>query len=323
MKKPTEILTLFDKYRKELDWAIDTFLKAQGSLPMYGMMRYFMGFTDSSFNASTVFGGKRFRSGLSLFIADSFGAKERMIDAAVSIELFHNFTLIHDDIMDGDALRRGRETVWKIWGVDHAINTGDAQSLIACQKLIEGVRRYPDTGAAIAEWLIPRYTEICEGQYLDFFLGQSPIGSHAVNEKAYLVMTDKKTSVLVGAATKAGALAAGRPAEECENFWRYGRSLGLAYQLHDDFVSIWGDAKKLGKLPHGDLRERKKTLHVLKAFQELSKRDKACFAKLYNAPPPLKPPAIQGLLHLMDSTCSKEYARAAIEKAKTSAREAA
>src|SRR3989338_4496051 len=161
MKKPTEILTLFDKYRKELDWAIDTFLKAQGSLPMYGMMRYFMGFTDSSFNASTVFGGKRFRSGLSLFIADSFGAKERMIDAAVSIELFHNFTLIHDDIMDGDALRRGRETGWKIWGGGPAVKSRGGPSPLACQEPLQGVRRYPDTGAGITEWVIPRYTEIC------------------------------------------------------------------------------------------------------------------------------------------------------------------
>lgn len=323
MKKPTELMALLDGYRGELDAALDSFLKKKGSLPVYGMVRYFMGFTDSSFNPVTVYGGKRFRSGLSLFIGDAFNAKDRTIDAAMSLELFHNFTLIHDDIVDGDAVRRGRPTVWKLWGVNEAINTGDVQSLLACQKLMEGARRYPDTGTAVAEHLVASYAEVGEGQHLDFSLSQSSLGDPSVTEKAYLAMIDKKTAVLVGAGAKAAAIAATRPEDECDQFWNYGHSLGLAYQLYDDFVGIWGEADASGKTQLSDLRERKKTLPVLLAFQSLAKGDRARFSELYDSEGTLDSGSIQELLSLINKTDAKKSMQTAVERASARAREAA
>ncbi len=323
MKKPTEVLELFRQYQGELDLAIDVFLKDQGNLDMYGMMRYFMGFTDSSFHPLPVFGGKRFRPGLTLFIADSFGVKDRAFDAAVSIELFHNFTLIHDDIVDGDTLRRGRETLWKIWGIPEAINTGDAQSLLSCQKLIEGIKKYPDTGAVMAGSLISYYKEVAEGQHLDFFLSKLPIDDSRVTEEAYNRMIEKKTSVLVGASTKAGALAAGCSEEECGNFWRYGQSLGFAYQLHDDFVGIWGEQEITGKSPHNDLREKKKTLPVLRAFQSLLGEDRDSFVKMYKTSFQLDEVSMKEIVKLINKTDAKEYTLSAIKKAADLARDAA
>ncbi|MDD5068107.1 MAG: polyprenyl synthetase family protein [Candidatus Pacebacteria bacterium] len=323
MKKPNQVLALFERYQKELDPLIEAYLKSRGSSKMYGMMRYFMGFTDVSFRPTKVYGGKRFRPALALFIADAFNAKKRVMDAAMSIELFHNFTLIHDDIVDGDTLRRGRETVWKIWGVDEAINTGDAQSLLACQKLIECAQKYPDTGVRIAESLVSFYREVAEGQHLDFALAKLPIDDSGVTEKAYRAMIEKKTAVLVGASAKAGALAGGCSPKESEQFFRFGQSLGFAYQLYDDYADIWGGQEVSGRDLGRDLKEKKKTLPVIHAFQSLSESERKSFAKMYNASSSLTSTSVQKVLRLINATDAKEYTKSAIQKAVVLSRDAA
>ena len=181
-----------------------------------------------------------------LLVADSYGLLEETLPAALSVELFHNFTLIHDDIVDHDELRRGRSTVWKLWGIDHAINTGDAQLVLALRAL-EDLRIPPECSAAVRARLLDHYLEVIEGQYLDFTLAAAKLHDPLVTEEAYLTMTEKKTSRLVQAATETAALVAGRSEDEVSALGVFGGKFGMAYQLYDDFQSIWGVPEKTGK----------------------------------------------------------------------------
>ncbi len=230
---------------------------------MYGMLRYFMGFADEHLEPACVYGGKRFRSALALLVGDMYGMLDRVIPAALSIELFHNFTLIHDDIVDNDTMRRGRPTVWKLWGIPHAINSGDAQLVLAYRALERLYEDDPMRAARVQAFLSACYLEVAEGQYLDFILTDMPLSDARVTRESYFEMIRKKTSVLVGAATKVAGLMAECPDAECAALYEYGVHLGMAVQLHDDLMSIWGDPQRTGKVAFGDLRERKKTLPII------------------------------------------------------------
>ena len=183
-------LEMVGEYGSRIDVLAAAFLM-RGDYALYGMMRYFMGYTDESFKVNTQPVGKRIRPGLLLLIANSYGILEEAFPAALSIELFHNFTLIHDDIADHDELRRGKPTVWKLWGVDHAMNTGDAQLVLALRALDEPTKVSPDRSATLRIRLLDRYLEVIEGQYLDFTLAVARLNDSSVTEEAYLTMTKK------------------------------------------------------------------------------------------------------------------------------------
>jgi geranylgeranyl diphosphate synthase type I len=248
---------------------------------MYGMMRYFMGYADKDFNKDRHPVGKRFRPGLLLLIADAYGVAHEALGAALSVELFHNFTLIHDDVVDHDELRRGRPTVWKLWGVDHAINTGDAQLLLALRAL-EDTKGVPQERIAqLRARLLDLYLEVIEGQYLDFTLAAAKLSDASVSEAVYLAMLQKKTAKLVRAATEAAPILAGKSEEEIAALGDFGDNLGMAYQLYDDWQSIWGDPEKTGKKRAGDIYERKKTLPVIYTRDHLEPADLARIEILY------------------------------------------
>ncbi len=256
-------------------------LLARNEYTLYGMMRYFMGYTDEQFNASTRPAGKRVRPGLLLCIADGYGTLEEALPAALSIELFHNFTLIHDDIVDHDELRRGRPTVWKLWGVDHAINTGDAQLILALRALegVGGTR--PELSSAVRAALLDRYLEVTEGQYLDFSLATASLRDGLVSEETYRTMIRKKTAKLIRAATETAPRIAKRSEAEVSALGDFGENLGMAYQLYDDWQSIWGAPEKTGKKRAGDILERKKTLPVIYAYERLESAGKRRLETLY------------------------------------------
>lgn len=268
-------------YGSRIDASAIAFL-TRNDYALYGMMRYFMGYTDEHFKTEAHPVGKRIRPGLLLLIADSYGILEEALPAALSIELFHNFTLIHDDIVDRDELRRGRPTVWKLWGVDHAINTGDAQLILALRALEEPTRASFDCVAALRTRFLDRYLEVIEGQYLDFTLAAARLGDSSVTEEVYLTMTEKKTSRLVRAATEAAPILARKSEEEITALGDFGESLGMAYQLYDDWQGIWGDPEKTGKKRAGDIYERKKTLPVIYARENLAPADRRRLEDLYD-----------------------------------------
>lgn len=259
----TDLKNVFKNERVLVDDRIDLVLKNAGDLPMYHMLRYFMGFSNDLQQPTSGTHGKRTRSALLLLIAEMFGGAKSALDLAAAVELFHNFTLIHDDIVDNDEMRRGQPTVWKQWGVDHAINSGDAQLLLTNKCLLHAIVSDPVNGVGASELLNNYFLEVCEGQYLDFELTKKRLDDQAVTKEAYLEMIRKKTAVLVGAASAAAGKATGTTDEVTKKLFTYGEQLGMAYQIVDDYVSVWGGKGATGKNEYGDIIERKKTFPVL------------------------------------------------------------
>lgn len=304
-------------YGARIDALAAAFL-TRGDHALYGMMRYFMGYADERFNPSVHPTGKRMRPGLLLLISEAYGLLEDALPAALSIELFHNFTLIHDDIVDHDELRRGRPTVWKLWGVDHAINTGDAQLILALRALEEPTRASPERVAALRARLLDRYLEVIEGQYLDFVLAATKLNDPLVTEDACLAMTLKKTAKLIRAATEAPAILAGKSGMEITTLGDFGENLGMAYQLYDDWQGIWGTPEQTGKKRAGDVYERKKTLPVIHALKRLVPKDRERLETLYDGKTPNES-VVEEILGLFAKTDSRnsleEYAGQYKEKA--------
>ncbi len=305
-------MAILTPYTEQVSHELSKALARTGPYAMYGMMRYFVGLADESFLPSETYGGKRFRSALLLLVADAYGAREQGVSAALSVELFHNFTLIHDDIVDKDVLRRGRPTVWKLWGIPHAINAGDAQLLLAYRALSDGAAAHPSRGLPLQQFFTEKYLEVSEGQFLDFTLTEASLADSAVTLECYFEMIQKKTAVLVGAAAKGGGIMAGVSISECEQLYTYGVALGLAVQLRDDAMSIWGESMQTGKEVYGDIKERKKTLPVLYARDTLTGSARARFIELYTENIPLTDAEVTEIVALLDSIGTREYVEVSI-----------
>ena len=208
-------------------------------------------------------GGKRIRPTLTLMTAEIFGADyKKALPAALAIEVFHNFSLIHDDIMDDAPLRRGNETVHEKWDLNTGILSGDAMLILAYQYF----EQYePTVFRDLAKLFSKTAIQVCEGQQWDVdFEDREEV---AIPE--YLKMIEYKTAVLVAAAMKMGAIIATTCTENCELIYDFGLNLGLAFQLQDDYLDAFGDPATFGKQVGGDIIENKKTYLYLKA-QEFS-----------------------------------------------------
>lgn len=211
---------------------------------------------------SLTLGGKRIRPILTLMSCEMFGtAFEKAVPAALAFEIFHNFTLVHDDLMDLSPLRRGNITVYKKWDANIAILSGDALYAKAYEVLAESDESIIKP---LVSLLSKTAIEVCEGQQLDMnFEKQDNI---SIDD--YLEMITLKTSVLLGAALKAGAIVAGATASDVENIYEFGKYLGLAFQIQDDMLDIYGDEEKFGKINGNDIITRKKTFLFLSACNQ-------------------------------------------------------
>ena len=224
-------------------------------------------------------GGKRLRPVLTLMAAEIFNCDyKKALDAALSIEVFHNFSLIHDDIMDEAPLRRGKETVHIKWDLNTGILSGDAMLIMAYQ-LFENYE--PDTFQKLAKLFSKTALEVCEGQQydMDFEIRDD------VTIEDYLKMIEFKTAVLVGAALKMGAIVANASEKDQNNIYEFGKNLGIAFQLQDDYLDAFGDPKLFGKQVGGDIIENKKTYLYLKAIEFSSKDNKMELQHLYSISP--------------------------------------
>ncbi|HEX9981336.1 MAG TPA: polyprenyl synthetase family protein [Flavobacterium sp.] len=207
------------------------------------------------------FGGKRMRPILTLLSAEIFDADcQAAVPAAVAVEVFHNFSLIHDDIMDDAPLRRGRKTVHEKWNINAGILSGDAMLILAYQ-LFEQYEA--ETFRALAKLFSKTALEVCEGQQWDVDFEKRD----NVTIAEYLKMIEYKTAVLVAAAMEMGAIVAGTSPENCRNIYNFGLNLGLAFQIQDDYLDAFGDPETFGKQPGGDIIENKKTFLYLKAME--------------------------------------------------------
>ncbi len=219
-------------------------------------------------------GGKRIRPHLCLMAADMCGGSAaNAIAPALAFEKLHNFTLIHDDIMDKADIRRGLPTVYKKWNTNIAILSGDA--LFA--KAIEQMMEYKGPNKeALLQLLLTTTVEICEGQQydLDFETMQE------VSIPAYIEMIRLKTAVMLAACLKAGALTANAAAATCDILYNYGIQIGLAFQIQDDYLDVYADVAKFGKKVGGDIADNKKTYMSLSAFQ-MAQGDDKCTLEHY------------------------------------------
>ena len=206
-------------------------------------------------------GGKRLRPVLTLMTTACFGGDvSRAMDAALAVEVFHNFSLIHDDIMDAAPLRRGQETVHEKWDLNTGILSGDAM-LIRAYQLFE--KYSPATFRELAKLFSKTALEVCEGQQYDIDFETRL----EVSIPEYLKMIEYKTAVLVGAAMKMGAIVANAAIEDQDRCYEFGKNLGIAFQLQDDYLDAFGNPETFGKQVGGDILENKKTYLFLKAIE--------------------------------------------------------
>jgi len=213
-------------------------------------------------------GGKRLRPVLTLMTAEIFGTDHKeALNAALAVEVFHNFSLVHDDIMDDAPLRRGEQTVHEKWNLNTGILSGDAM-LIQAYQLFESYEN--DTFRGLAQVFSKTALEVCEGQQYDVDFEVR----NDVTEAEYLKMIEYKTAVLVGAAMKMGALVANASEADTEKIYDFGRLLGIAFQLQDDYLDAFGDPETFGKQVGGDIIENKKTFLYLKAIENGSTDDR-------------------------------------------------
>jgi geranylgeranyl diphosphate synthase type II len=222
-------------------------------------------------------GGKRLRPILTLMTADCFGGDvNKALDAALAVEVFHNFSLIHDDIMDDAPLRRGQQTVHEKWDLNTGILSGDAMLIMAYQ-LFENYP--PETFQNLLTLFSKTALEVCEGQQYDVDFETR----NAVSIAEYLKMIEYKTAVLVAAAMKMGAIIAGASEDDQNRCYEFGKNLGIAFQLQDDYLDAFGNPETFGKQVGGDIIENKKTYLFLKALEFSSENDRQKLRHLFNA----------------------------------------
>jgi geranylgeranyl diphosphate synthase, type II len=221
-------------------------------------------------------GGKRMRPLLVLASCQMFGGEiSEAINPAIGIELFHNFTLLHDDIMDKAPLRRGKETVYKKWNSNVAILAGDTMFAVANKYML---RTRPQAISQVVELFNQTAIEVCEGQQYDMDYENRD----DITIVDYLEMIRLKTAVLLAASLKTGALIAGADSTDCDHIYNFGINIGIAFQLKDDLLDVYGSLEKFGKVSGGDIIAGKKTYLYLKALESAGPQTEY-FRNLYAA----------------------------------------
>ncbi len=250
-------MEFLEKYLELIDQGIQEFEIHKNPQKLYDPINYIL-----------EKGGKRLRPVMVLMATDAFeGDLELALKPALAIEYFHNFTLMHDDIMDNAPTRRGRESVYKKFGINSAILSGDAM-------LIKSYQFFEDLEGALYKNAIELFNStaltLCEGQQLDVDFEEMP----EVHFEQYLQMITNKTGVLGAMAFKLGAMIAEATQEQAEAIYQFGLNVGIAFQLKDDYLDVFGDMSKFGKRQSGDIYENKKTILYILAMQNANEKQK-------------------------------------------------
>lgn len=333
-----------DPYRERLNAALETSVHdMRASTPQtaavaplldafYGQVEYHFGWRAADLSPTHSQPGKLLRPALLLaaceLAAVHAGADQqvaadavmRAIPAAIGVELVHNFSLIHDDIEDGDEARHHRPTLWKVWGEAHAINTGDGVFAMARLEVLRLIERgvAPALVVELAELLDRTCLALCEGQYLDMRFERS----QKVTAEMYLAMIGRKTAALMACAAQMGGRL-GAPADPAvaERLRDFGDALGVAFQVRDDLLGIW-EARDLGKSAAGDVRRKKMTLPLILALDHATSMDRERLTHVYTSPGPATEPEIESVLVILERVSARERARAILQAHCEAARQA-
>jgi geranylgeranyl diphosphate synthase type I len=288
------------------------------------MVEYHMGIRDEVGNHLEAQNrGKALRATLCLLTADAFmGADwQQAVPAAAALELFHNFTLIHDDIQDGDIERYGRPSVWSVYGVAQGINIGDVAHLLSGMALSD-LQNYTISAKTVlaAKGLLEQTgLELVQGQILDFSFEQNL----DVTKEAYLAMISQKTGALITCSILMGALLGKAPMRVRKQLRLYGRHLGRVFQISDDRLGIWGDSKKMGKPVGSDIIHRKKTLPIILGLTAEDERIRTEMRRVYQQDKTLlDADDITRVMDLLDAAGVQEQMTAALDTSYTAAVEA-
>lgn len=232
----------------------------------YAMQHYHLGWRDEQLKQAMTDPGKLLRPRLALLTCQAVGGQvEQALPLAAGIQLFHDFTLLHDDIQDVSPTRRGRATVWHLWGVAQAITAGDSMCALAHMAIhrLYAAGVPAERVVEVLQWFDETILAVCEGQYLDC----SYESNLAVTEDDYLAMIRRKTATLIGAAMGLGALVGGAEHATVQALYAVGVNLGMAFQVQDDLLGIWGESNVIGKPGTSDLYRRKITLPIIRALR--------------------------------------------------------
>ena len=257
MKNNDQILNLFENYLAQMQFPEEPEL-------LYKPILYSMSG-----------GGKRIRPTLLMLACEAFGGDvQQALPAAAAVEMFHNFTLLHDDIMDNAEVRRGKPSVYASWGDNVAILSGDAMMIYSYRLLSEVPA---DKLARIMEIFTTTALQVCEGQQYDMDFESL----QKVSVVEYMRMIELKTSVLLAGAAAIGAVLGEASDEDCRQIYRYALELGLAFQLQDDLLDSYGTQEELGKRIGGDILEGKKTCLMLNAMSRATEEDREVLRSTY------------------------------------------
>jgi geranylgeranyl diphosphate synthase type I len=302
---------ILEKYREDIDREVKAVIDSRPA-PLYDMMRYHFGWADKKGNPVQSSSGKALRPSLCLFSCEAVGGDYRKaLPAAAALELIHNFSLIHDDIQDNDRERRHRATVWTIWGKAQAINAGTAMRILANSALwrLRGDGVSWQKQAYLGERLDEISLKLIEGQYLDIAYEDR----FDISVEDYLTMISGKTAALISGSMEVGAFLGGDRALWVEGFSEVGRNLGLAFQIRDDILGIWGDEKDTGKSAGNDIRRRKKSFPVVYALEHVGGQTREELVEFY-ARKLMDEPTVARVLEIFDSVGTRVYAQKLVRK---------
>lgn len=281
----------------------------------YGQMSYHLGWMDHNFTPHQSNPGKLLRPALLLLayeVSGAWGIQEdgsrhlrRALPAAAAIELAHNFTLLHDDIEDNDSERRHRLTVWKLWGVPQAINTGDGMFALARLALWETLNVQVEAEIMIQLGTLFDRTllHLTEGQHLDISFEEW----RQISLSQYIEMIGRKTATLMSCATEMGARLGTRNTTSIELLRLFGWHLGLAFQIRDDMLGIWATQAELGKVQAGDIYRRKKSLPIIHAFAHATGEAAYLLQSIYRQETPLTPGQVAQVLSILEQIDARSY----------------
>ncbi len=296
--------SVFEEHRQVIDYELRAVL-AEHPSPLYDMLRYHLGWIDEHGNERDEPAGKALRPTLCLLACEAVGGDyHTALPAAAALELVHNFSLIHDDIQDGDTQRRHRPTVWAVWGEAQAINAGTAMRILVNKAL----KRLEDHGVSaekrlkIQELLDEASLRLIEGQYLDIDYEKRL----DISVADYLCMVEGKTGELIACALEAGAALGTDDTEIIEGYRQLGLAIGLSFQIRDDILGIWGDQDVLGKPLASDIVRRKKTLPIVHALETVRDASRSRLESYYGNGH--AEGSVQDVLDILNQAEARDYA---------------
>ena len=310
---------MFARYRDRVEQELFRSVPSGEDAALYTLLRYHLGWVDQQGHPQedSLSQGKALRPTLCLFACEALdGDLSWALPTAAALELIHNFSLIHDDIQDGDLERRHQPTVWSIWGMPKALVAGNALQSVGDAALLSVSRLdvTPETALKVSRLLTESYLEMIQGQCLDLAYESST----AIGTQDYLEMIAGKTGALIRTGLEIGASLATQDAATLAAFSQFGSSLGRAFQIRDDYLGIWGDEATTGKPAGNDIRRRKKSYPAVFALEQAEGRRREDLLQIYSQKE-LDEEDVYRVQTILEETGAREHTR---KLAETSAQEA-